>query len=225
MTVDEFDVQFDIFYNNIASNAAPSVDSYEKSVFLTQAQRDIVIELYSGRAIPGVSFESTEEARRYLKELITIKTFNNFDKEGKFLDKEEFTFEESDKVWFITMEEVTYYCDKCECINGYSPIVVPTRQDNLQRDLKNPFRGPSKERVLRVDIENNTLKLYSEYPIGSYKVWYIREPKPILLKDFSEDLKIEGEYTQSNCELNPILHRAILERAVALAKIAYIGKE
>jgi hypothetical protein len=37
MTNTEFITQFDIFYNNIASNAAPSIDSYEKSVFLTEA--------------------------------------------------------------------------------------------------------------------------------------------------------------------------------------------
>lgn len=235
MTVDEFDVQFDIFYNNIASNAAPSVDSYEKSVFLTQAQRDIVIELYSGRAIPGVSFESTEEARRYLKELTKIVELTDTTEDKV---NNTYTYKLPEDVWFITMEEATYHCDECNCINGYSPSVVPTRQDNLQRDLKNPFRGPSKERVLRVDVDNNQLRLYSKYSIGSYKIWYIKQPIPIILKNVDSTLHLDNKSIADHLkndddtskdgqssELNPILHRAILERAVVLAKIAYIGKE
>lgn len=42
MTVEEFSDQFDILYNNITSNQAPGLDEYEKSIFLTRAQEDIV---------------------------------------------------------------------------------------------------------------------------------------------------------------------------------------
>ena len=37
MTLEEFSNEFDILYNNSMSNAAPGVDEYEKSVFLTKA--------------------------------------------------------------------------------------------------------------------------------------------------------------------------------------------
>jgi hypothetical protein len=37
MSVNEFSREFDILYNNIMSNAAPGIDDYEKSVFLTKA--------------------------------------------------------------------------------------------------------------------------------------------------------------------------------------------
>ena len=42
MTIDEFKREFDISYNNIMSNAAPGLNEYEKSVFLTKAQYEIV---------------------------------------------------------------------------------------------------------------------------------------------------------------------------------------
>nr|DAG91963.1 MAG TPA: hypothetical protein [Crassvirales sp.] len=42
MTCEEFSNEFDILYNNIMSNQAPGLDEYEKSVFLTRAQDDIV---------------------------------------------------------------------------------------------------------------------------------------------------------------------------------------
>ena len=42
MTLQEFNTNFDLLYNNIASNQAPGLDEYEKSVFLTNAQLELV---------------------------------------------------------------------------------------------------------------------------------------------------------------------------------------
>lgn len=212
MTVDEFITQFDIYYNNIASNAAPSIDNYEKSVFLTKAQLDIVIELYNGRGIPGLSFESTEEARLYLRNLTSVHTFTE-DFDNISLPKD---------LMFITFEEVKFKSED-SCIANTRPRVVPIRQDYIHSTLNNPFRGPSKNRVLRSDDES-TVKLYSLYPLKSYKIHYLRFPQPIILEDLYE-LTIDGKSEVTECELDPVLHKAILDRAVLLAKVAYIGKE
>jgi hypothetical protein len=48
MTTKEFKREFDILYNNIMSDQAPSIDAYEKSVFLTKAQEEIVASIYEG---------------------------------------------------------------------------------------------------------------------------------------------------------------------------------
>jgi len=42
MTTKEFSNEFDILYNSIATNAAPGIDLYEKSVFLTKAQDELI---------------------------------------------------------------------------------------------------------------------------------------------------------------------------------------
>lgn len=42
MTVNEFSNQFDVLYNNITSNQAAGLNEYEKSVFLTKAQDELV---------------------------------------------------------------------------------------------------------------------------------------------------------------------------------------
>ena len=42
MTNLELSNEFDVLYNNITSNQAPGLDEYEKSVFLTKAQDEIV---------------------------------------------------------------------------------------------------------------------------------------------------------------------------------------
>jgi len=38
----EFADQFDVLYNNVTSNQAPGLNAYEKSIFLTKAQDDII---------------------------------------------------------------------------------------------------------------------------------------------------------------------------------------
>lgn len=164
MTNIEFDTQFDIFYNNIASNAAPSINSYEKSVFLTQAQKDIILGLYNGREIPGLSFESTEEARRYLSNLVKSKEV--------IIEDINSLIELPDKLWFITLEESTFNDESINCLIGKTVEVVPVVQDELYSTLQNPFKGPSKSRVIRTDIEGK-IKLYSKYKINKYKITYL----------------------------------------------------
>ena len=47
MTIKEFSDEFDILYNNINSNQAPGLNDYEKSIFLTKAQEELILSYYS----------------------------------------------------------------------------------------------------------------------------------------------------------------------------------
>ena len=76
MTLEEFSNEFDILVQSY-SKQLPfgetynfSFTEYEKSVFLTKAQEELVIELYNGKNPNRDSFEKTEEIRRYLSSLI-----------------------------------------------------------------------------------------------------------------------------------------------------------
>lgn len=42
MSVEEMDNMFDVLYNNITSNQAPGLNAYEKSIFLTKGQDEIL---------------------------------------------------------------------------------------------------------------------------------------------------------------------------------------
>ena len=46
----EFSTEFDIRFNNIMSNQAPGLDEYEKSVFLTKAQYEIVKNYFNPKS-------------------------------------------------------------------------------------------------------------------------------------------------------------------------------
>ena len=51
----------------------------------------------------------------------------------------------------------------------------------------------------------------------TYKIRYVKRPQPIILEDLPNNLEIDGVTTESECELNPIIHMDILNKAVELA--------
>ena len=96
--------------------------------------------------------------------------------------------------------------------------VAELLQDEYHIIKNNPFRGPSDKRVLRIDTGSSVIELISKYTIQSYFIKYLSKPKPIILQDITdENLSINGETKRMGCELNTVLHRTILERAVSLA--------
>ena len=63
MTNLEFSNQFEVLYNNITSNQAPGLDNYEKSVFLTKAQDEIIKSYFDPRTNkPQEGFDGSEKA-------------------------------------------------------------------------------------------------------------------------------------------------------------------
>lgn len=235
MTTEEFSNGFDTLLNSYSTIEAfgktPStveLDEYEKSIFLTNAQEEIVIGMYNGKNPFGDSFERTEEIRRYLSTL--IKTYTTADKKVGYmgLSKSSVFFELPNDLWFITYESVNLKDDGLGCMNGEDISVIPITQDEYHRIGKNPFRGTNKRRVLRLDLSGKVVEIISKYNVESYLIRYLSSPTPIVLTDLADNLSINGISVKTECELNPVIHRAILERAVKLAimsRVPNTGKE
>lgn len=224
MTIEEFSNEFDVLLNSYAANnpfgvgqSLTQLDEYEKSILLTESQESIVRDLYNGK-LTGDGFESTEEQRRNLDSLVnTIELTSKNISKPKMSDNSEF-FQLPSDVWFITYESVLLSDKSLGCKNNIRADVIPVRQDEYHNIKNNPFRGPSDKRVLRIDTGSSVIELISKYTIQSYFVKYLSKPKPIILQDITdENLSINGETKRMECELNTVLHRTILERAVALA--------
>ena len=221
MTNKEFSDGFSTLLNSFGVTPNITLDEYEKSTFLTNAQEQLIIDIYSGRnIIYGKSFEQTEEIRRYLSNL--VETYETSTKvTGKLgLSKDSVFFEIPQDTWFITYEVAFLKDSRLGCLDGIEASVVPLPQDDLYRAKDSPFRGPSKDRVLRLDIKSDLAELISKYNVDKYLMRYISQPTPIILVDLPDGLSINGVSTESECELNPVIHRAILERAVQLAIIS-----
>ena len=235
MTTEEFSNEFDTLLNSYSTieifGKTPStieLDEYEKSVFLTKAQEEVVIDLYNGKNPFKNSFEKTEEIRSSLRELIRTYTTSTKQTGYKGLSKNSVFFKLPDDLWFITYESVDLKDDNTNCISKDGVLVLPITQDEYHRIKRNPFRSPNERRVLRLDLNENIVEIVSKYDIDTYLVRYLSRPKPIILSKLPDNLSINEVKDKTECELNPVIHRAILERAVKLAIISRVpntGKE
>ena len=224
MTTQEFSNEFDILYNNIMSNSAPGLNEYEKSIFLTQAQEALVLDIYRGKFDEN-SFESTEEVSDYINTLVRQSKITDT-VEGNGISTNSVFYQLPDDIWFITYESVILRDNNLDCKNGQEVIVKPITQDEYYSISKNPFRGANDRRVLRL-LSDNKVELISKYGIESYLIRYLSKPEPIILDNLSTyRVTINGKSEITECKLNPAVHRILLNRAVQLAKSIWTsGKE
>ena len=134
----------------------------------------------------------------------------------KGLDRNSKFYKLKDDVWFITYESVELI-EGAYCKNNPVVKVIPMRQDEWHRAKDNPFRRPNKRKVVRLDNGSNISELISEYPLQNYLIRYLSKPTPIILVPLEDGLSIDGLNRITECKLNTVLHRTILERAVQLA--------
>ena len=141
MNIVEFSNEFDILYDNIATKGAPGIDQYEKSVYLTTAQLEIVKNYYDPRSNrKQVGFERSEKRRVDLKELIrnykstvTIDSTDNISPDSQFFRIPSDTF--------LIIQEQASLISEDECLNGKVVRVDPQTYDeyNIQKD-KQPIK-------------------------------------------------------------------------------------
>lgn len=227
MTREEFSNGFDALLNSYSDAArfgeestrqSIALDEYEKSLCLTKAQEEIVTSLYNGKNPYGDSFESTEEMRRYLSNLVAekyLKPITNTSGTPLGLTTTSTFFTLPEDLWFITLESVILDNGKC---GGETYIkVYPTKQDEYQNIKDNPFRGANDRRALRLDLSEGNVEIICKYLITRYYIRYIKKVPPIILTDLPDNLTIEGKRKASNCILHEALHQKILDRAVQIA--------
>ena len=235
MTVTEFSNEFDVLidsyrrfkdFDNKQNLDSLEFNEYEKSVFLTRAQEDIVTSFYNGLNYTQESFENSEEIRRYLDVLVkTVKTSTLIINSNSTLSVNSVlvALPLNTDVWYIVYESVDLEDSNLKCNSIQGVPVIPTKHDNLQRILKNPFKRPNERRVLRLDLTGNVVELISKYTISNYTLRYISKPEPIILTNLPNDLTINNVGTKNECKLNPVIHRMILEKAVQFALASKLG--
>lgn len=227
MTNSEFSNEFDILYNNIMSNQAPGLNEYEKSVFLTKAQDEIVKAYFSSnKAMEG--FDGSEKRQIDFSSIIKVTrttTLTSSKDSPTAFDKRSYTAPAPKEALMIINEtlEVTRGTGDNSSI---TLTVIPISYTEYNRLMSKPYKRPLKNQAWRLLVNNdtNTVELIAgngDNPT-SYTVRYIKRPQAIILTDL-EGVTLDGETSIQKCELDPILHHEILQRAVELAKAAYTG--
>lgn len=224
MTHIEFSNEFDVLYNNLMSNAAPGLNEYEKSVFLTKAQEEIVKNHFNPNGNKyKEGFDGSPKRQIDFSELIKVA-------EGVLKSGTPLTFDKRSKLYDLPMDVFIIINESIETDNGPRQA-IPISYDEYTRLMSKPYKEPVKYqawRLISTSASNITVELIanSNESITQYKVRYIRRPVPIITANLSSDygdVSINGVSDISECELNPIIHQEILQRAVELAKIAYTG--
>lgn len=292
MTNSEFSNEFDVLYNSITSNQAPGLDEYEKSVFLTKAQDEIIKSYFNPRSnktqegfdgsekrqidfsmimrstvYDTISFSyspiDNPDNKIILTSLSQVKDALIKQEDGSFLLPSNYTIEEGNNFRIISTgpsqtlireyiatpfldsffdmrdntQSVTLDDDILMFINEYVEAkrdgsisrltVLPINYVEYSRLMSKPYKRPLKNQAWRL-LDNSDGHKKAEIVVGPndtinrYVIRYVKRPRAIRLTDL-DGVTLDGSNTEQSCELDPILHPEILQRAVELAKASYTG--
>lgn len=226
MTNQEFSNEFDILYNNIMSNQAPGLDEYEKSVFLTKAQ-DEIVKSYFNPKLNKVQegFDNSERRQIDFSMITKFKTYN-----GESITQSGIIDDRSNTVSITLPDNIMMFLNEFVKVTRDSKslnlVIRPINYKEYSRLMSKPFKRPIKFeawRLITSDTSNQVELIVGPNDIvESYTVRYIKRPQAIILTNL-EGVTIDNSPKEQPCELDPILHHEILQRAVELAKAAYTG--
>lgn len=214
MDVQEFYNEFNLVYNNLASNQAPGLDKYEISVYLTKAEELYVDTLYA-------EFEKSEDARRKLTPIVIPAKLNPITIASDKIIYPDYTttYETLDNIRYIINEQVVLGNTDDRCTRNLRLKVQPILHDEIDSIVNNPFKFNNR-RALRLDIDNYIEILTKEKPVSYYQVRYVKNPDPIILDDFDEKINGRNHITLEG-SLPKETHRKIVEIAAKLAYADY----
>lgn len=231
MTTQEFSNEFDVLYNNIMSNQAPGLDEYEKSVFLTKAQLEILKNYFNPKGNKyGQGFDENAKRQIDFSTLITVAKPSQYTPEGGYVK-----FDDRSQLYKMPQNILLMLNETgINTVDGVKRLIsiIPMNYEEYARLMSKPWKQPLKNQGWRLFQSTGGVDFISEVVIKydstltDYKIRYVKRPKPIILANLADEysnVSIEGINTITECELDPIIHPEILQRAVELAKSAYTG--
>ena len=231
MTTQEFSNEFDVLYNNIMSNQAPGLDEYEKSVFLTKAQLEILKNYFNPKGNKyGQGFDENAKRQIDFSTLITVAKPSQYTPTGDYVK-----FDDRSQLYKMPPNILLMLNETgINTVDGVNRLIsiIPMNYEEYARLMSKPWKQPLKNQGWRLFQSTDGVDFISEVVIKynssltDYKIRYVKRPKPIILANLADEysnVSIEGISTITECELDPIIHPEILQRAVELAKSAYTG--
>jgi hypothetical protein len=244
MTSSEFSNQFDLLYNNITSNQAPGLTEYEKSVFLTKAQSEVVKNYFSANSKGNTLGQGFDDSAKRQADFSTLMGTDKCTEITSSLPQK-IDPRDDTKVFTFPSDVFIVVNETIKTTTGKYLQVIPLKYDEYTRLMSKPFKRPLKNQAWRLinsgtnpsgNAATKTVEIITNVgdvvATNEYKIRYVRNPKPIILADL-DGLTIDGYiYTTQTvpsgitnktegCELDPILHEDVLQRAVELAKLAW----
>lgn len=164
MTTQEFSNEFDVLYNNIMSNQAPGLDEYEKSIFLTKAQEELVRDYFNSRNVKNAQGFDDSQKRQYdfstLLSSITLPDFIDTYRALSVLNSVIYNtiFDSRAKIYIAPSDLFLVINESIEDSAKRRYSVLPISYDEYNRLMLKPYGFPLKRQAWRI-ISDRTSSL------------------------------------------------------------------
>lgn len=164
MTTQEFSNEFDVLYNNIMSNQAPGLDEYEKSIFLTKAQEELVRDYFNSRNVKNAQGFDDNQKRQYdfstLLSSITLPDFIDTYRALSVLNSVIYNtiFDSRAKIYIAPSDLFLVINESIEDSAKRRYSVLPISYDEYNRLMLKPYGFPLKRQAWRI-ISDRTSSL------------------------------------------------------------------
>lgn len=165
MTTQEFSNEFDVLYNNIMSNQAPGLDEYEKSIFLTKAQEELVRDYFNSRNVKNAQGFDDNQKRQYdfstLLSNITLPEFIDTYRALSFVYNNIAVcniFDSRAKIYIAPSDLFLVINESIEDSAKRRYSVLPISYDEYNRLMLKPYGFPLKRQAWRI-ISDRTSSL------------------------------------------------------------------
>lgn len=217
MTNSEILDKFDVLYNNITSSQAPGLDGYEKSVFWNKATLEVLKNHLNpkgnkyGEGFDGSSKRQTEFSTIVKTSSITLAGITTTESLFNGIDKYKTTLEPDWSNVLSVLNEVILV-DRNRTITPL--VVVPINNVELDTLMSRPYKYPPRSqawRFLTDGIARFVVGPNDTIAQNGYRIRYVKVPTVVNLE------------SEIGSEVPEVLHDEILQRAVELAKAAYVS--
>lgn len=161
MTTTEFSNEFDILYNNAMSNQAPGLDEYEKSVFLTKAQDQLVTDYFNNR-VDGVGggFDGSQKRQYDFSGIIRVENLYNINTFKERID----TTEKLDRRSQVYLFPPNYFLAVNELLSDskYQYSIIPLQYNDYQRLMMKPYAFPVKKAAWRLFTDKKNCNYWEQ---------------------------------------------------------------
>lgn len=165
MSIQEMSDQFDVLWNNVSSNQAPGLNEYEKSVFLTKAQSQLVKEYFNSRLDSvGGGFDGSQKRQYDFSVLIKteeLQEVTNFivnqSPIGKIDRRSEVFLFPID--YFLTVNEIL-------SDSRWQYSVLPIDYAEYQRLMLKPYSLPVKRAAWRLITNKMVCSCIAEFQVS-----------------------------------------------------------
>ena len=211
MTIAQAHIEFKFRCDKIDALNYPNFLPEEIDLILNNAQERVVKQRYGITNPKRQSYEETQKRTEDLKN-ITVNdvltplaySVDNIDANARFVNT-------PTDHWFTVQERCSITCNVCgENVTSLAEV-VPVSHSEVSKVLRDPFKKPNNEKVLRLMAEGK-IELVSSCTIVNYRIRYVKKPRTVSLS---------GNIT---FELSEHLHNEIIDEAVKIALENIEGK-